>query len=119
MYTKIREILDSKGLAKSQIAILDAMLKLRQVCCDPRLVAIPSAKKVKSSAKLEQLLEMLEELLEEGKKILLFSQFTSMLDLIIPELKNRAIDFVEIRGSTTDRATPVKRFQNKEVPYFF
>jgi superfamily II DNA or RNA helicase len=118
MYEKIRDALTSKGLAKSQILILDAMLKLRQVCCDPRLVAIPSAKNVHSSAKLDLLLEMLEELLEEGKRVLLFSQFTSMLDLIIPELEKREIDFVEIRGSTADRATPVRRFQNQEVPLF-
>ncbi|MBA4027368.1 MAG: helicase [Cyanobacteria bacterium DS3.002] len=118
MYEKVKDALASKGLAKSQIVILDAILKLRQVCCDPRLVSIPSAKKVQSSAKLDLLLGMLEELLDEGKKVLLFSQFTSMLDLIIPELKKRQIDFVEIRGDTTDRATPVERFQNHEVPLF-
>ncbi len=118
MYEKVKEALASKGLAKSQIIILDAMLKLRQVCCDPRLVSLNAAKKVTATAKLELLLEMIEELVAEGKKILLFSQFTSMLDLIIPELNKRKIDFVQIRGDTRDRAIPVKQFQNGDVPLF-
>ncbi len=77
-----------------------------------------AAKDIRSSAKLDLLLSMLEELLSEGKKVLLFSQFTSMLDLIVPELRKRTIDFVEIRGDTKDRALPVRRFQNGEVPLF-
>lgn len=67
---------------------------------------------------MQLLLEMLEELIAEGKNILLFSQFTSMLDLIIPELNKRKIGFVEIRGTTQDRATPVKVFQAGKVPLF-
>ena len=118
MYEKVKEALASKGLAKSQIIILDALLKLRQVCCDPRLVSMPAAKKIQSTAKLDLLLSMLEELLAEGKRILLFSQFTSMLDLITPELAKRQIHFVEIRGDTKDRATPVQKFQNGDVPLF-
>jgi superfamily II DNA or RNA helicase len=118
MYEKVQDALAVKGLAKSQIIILDAMLKLRQVCCDPRLVKLSSAAQVDNSGKLEQLLEMLEELLSEGKRILLFSQFTSMLDLIMPELEDRNIQFVQIRGDTKDRATPVQLFQSGQVPLF-
>jgi SNF2 family DNA or RNA helicase len=61
---------------------------------------------------------MLEELLAEGKRILLFSQFTSMLDLVIPELEKRKIDFAQIRGDTKDRAAPVQQFQKGTVPLF-
>lgn len=118
MFGKVKDALSSKGLAKSQIIILDALLKLRQVCCDPRLLAVQAAKKVTSSAKLELLLDMLDELIAEDKKILLFSQFTSMLDLIIPELERRQISFVQIRGDTKDRLTPVKQFQEGRVPLF-
>lgn len=118
MYEKVKEALASKGLAKSQIIILDAMLKLRQVCCDPRLLSLPQAKSIESSAKLEMLLEMIEELIDEGKRILLFSQFTSMLDLIVPKLIQKNIEFVEIRGDTKDRTTPVQLFQEKKVPLF-
>ena len=70
----------SKGLARSQIIILDALLKLRQVCCDPRLVeAREPRKSAMPSAKLERLTEMLPELIAEGRRVLVFSQFTSML----------------------------------------
>ncbi len=61
---------------------------------------------------------MLESLLEDGRRVLLFSQFTSMLDLMKPELNKRRMAFVELRGDTRDRETPVQRFQNKEVPLF-
>ena len=61
-------------------------------------------------------MEMLPELLAEGRKVILFSQFTSMLDLIKPELSQRGIAFSEIRGSTKDRKAPVEAFQSGAVP---
>jgi superfamily II DNA or RNA helicase len=118
MHEKIRAEIAAKGLGRSHIVILDALLKLRQACCDPRLVKIAAARRVKGSAKLDQLLTMLPELIEEGRRILLFSQFTSMLDLVKPELESREIRYVELRGDTRDRATPVTRFQACEVPLF-
>ncbi len=118
MDDRIRKLVASRGLDRSRIEVLDALLKLRQVCCDPRLVKLPSAAGVTASAKLERLMEMLEELLEEGRKVLLFSQFTSMLDLIEPRLREQRIEFVRLSGDTDDRATPVKRFQKGEVPLF-
>jgi SNF2 family DNA or RNA helicase len=63
-------------------------------------------------------MEMLPPLIEEGRQILLFSQFTSMLDLIKPALAEAGIDFVELRGDTKDRAGPVACFQNGKVPLF-
>lgn len=118
MNEKVQEEVTSKGLARSQIVILDALLKLRQVCCDPRLVKIAAASKTHTSAKLTTLLGMLPTLIEDGRRILLFSQFTSMLDLIKPELDIAGIPYVELRGTTKDRRTPVARFQKKEVPLF-
>jgi SNF2 family DNA or RNA helicase len=118
MHDKVQQAVSEKGFNRSHIVILDALLKLRQVCCDPRLVKLPSAKKAKRSAKLDGLMEMLPEMIEEGRRVLLFSQFTSMLDLIKPELDKAGIPFVEIRGDTIDRKTPVQRFQNGEVPLF-
>jgi len=118
MNDKVRDEIAAKGLGRSHIVILDALLKLRQTCCDPRLVKLEAAKKVTDSAKLEELMTMLPTLIEEGRKILLFSQFTSMLDLIKPELKKIDIPFVELRGSTKDRATPIKQFQKGDVPLF-
>jgi hypothetical protein len=118
MHARVRDALRLRGLARSRIVVLDALLKLRQVCCDPRLVKVSAAHGVRGSAKLEALLEMVPELIDEGRRILLFSQFTSMLDLIKPELQKCAIDFVELRGETRDRVTPVQRFQAGEVPLF-
>ncbi|HJX18447.1 MAG TPA: DEAD/DEAH box helicase [Acidiferrobacterales bacterium] len=118
MHDKVRREIEKKGLARSQIVILDALLKLRQVCCDPRLLKLDSAKKVKHSAKLELLMDMLPELIEEGRRVLLFSQFTSMLALIEAELKTRDIPYVLLTGDTKDRATPIDRFQSGAVPLF-
>jgi len=118
MNEKVRQEIDKKGIARSQIIILDALLKLRQVCCDPRLLKLEAVKKVKHSAKLDLLMELLPDMIIEGRRILLFSQFTSMLSLIEDELVKRKIDFVKLTGQTKDRATPINRFQNKEVPLF-
>jgi SNF2 family DNA or RNA helicase len=118
MDVRIRQEVASKGFARSQIVILDALLKLRQVCCDPRLVKADSARAVKEHAKLDLLMEMLPELVEEGRRILLFSQFTSMLALIQEALQQVKLDYVLLTGDTTDRETPIKRFQAGEVPIF-
>ncbi|WP_374356442.1 SNF2-related protein [Chitinimonas sp.] len=118
MDAKVREAVAGKGFARSQIDILDALLKLRQVCCDPRLLQQDSAREVKEHAKLDALMCMLHELLEEGRRVLVFSQFTSMLALIEAELHKAAIPYVLLTGDTRDRDTPVQRFQAGEVPIF-
>jgi superfamily II DNA or RNA helicase len=118
MHEKVRREVAEKGLARSHIVVLDALLKLRQVCCDPRLVKLTAARQVSASAKLEHLMEMLPPLIEDGRQILLFSQFTSMLDLIKPALAEAGIDFVELRGDTKDRAAPVAQFQRGKAPLF-
>ena len=118
MEKTVREALDSKGLAKSQITILDALLKLRQVCCDPHLVKLTAAKKVTASAKLEQLMEMLPEMLAEGRRILLFSQFTTMLSLIEDELVKRKIKWVKLTGQSQKRDELIEQFTSGAVPLF-
>ena len=118
MQAKVRAAVSAQGLARSHIIVLDALLKLRQVCCDPRLVKLEKAARVKESAKLELLLAMLPELIEEGRRVLLFSQFTGMLALIAAALDKAGIPYVTLTGDTTDRATPVHRFQQGEVPLF-
>ncbi|RTL54457.1 MAG: helicase [Rhodocyclaceae bacterium] len=118
MDARIRQEIASRGFARSQIVILDALLKLRQVCCDPRLVKSETAKKVKERAKLDLLMDMLPELVDEGRRILVFSQFTSMLALIETELKQIGLDYVVLTGDTKDRETPIRRFQEGQVPIF-
>jgi superfamily II DNA or RNA helicase len=118
LHAEVREQIATRGLMRSRIVVLDALLKLRQVCCDPRLVKLPSARLVDMSSKLDDLMEMVTEMIPEGRRILLFSQFTSMLDLIKPRLAAARIPFVELRGDTRDRAEPVRAFEAGEVPLF-
>jgi len=119
MDQKVREEIDRKGVARSQIVILEALLKLRQVCCDPRLVkSLSSKKQTVGSAKLTDLMQMVEDLLEEKRKILVFSQFTSMLELIEQELEARDIPYALLTGETKDRSAQVAAFQQGAVPIF-
>jgi SNF2 family DNA or RNA helicase len=118
VHETVRAAIAVRGFGPNAITVIDALLKLRQVCCDPRLVKIPAAGRVKESGKLSHLASMLREMVPEGRRVLVFSQFTSMLDLIKLELEAAAIDYVELTGRTMDRATPVERFQRGEVPVF-
>jgi superfamily II DNA or RNA helicase len=118
MDARVREAIADMGFNRSQIVILDALLKLRQVCCDPRLLKSEAAKKVKERSKLDLLMAMLPEMVEEGRRILLFSQFTSMLDLIRVELERARLGYVLLTGDTADRETPIREFQEGGVPIF-
>jgi SNF2 family DNA or RNA helicase len=119
MHAKVQAAIAQKGLARSGIIILDALLKMRQACCDPRLLKLKTVAKAKAgSAKLDRLMEMLGIMFAEGRRVLLFSQFTEMLALIQSRLEGDGIDFVKLTGDTRDRATPVKKFQGGDVPLF-
>jgi len=118
MEQKVQQAIASKGLARSHITILDALLKLRQVCCDPRLLALAQARKVKDSAKLELLMQMLPEMVEEGRRILLFSQFTKMLGHIETELKQHNISYTKLTGQTRNRDAAIEAFKNGEADVF-
>ncbi len=119
MHDRVRDAIAEKGLARSGIVILDALLKLRQACCDPRLLKLSTAKSANAgSAKMDRLFEMLPQMLDEGRRVLLFSQFTSMLALIQAELDARKMPYALLTGETRDRESVVKRFQAREVPLF-
>ena len=118
MDARIRDAIAARGLAASRITILDALLKLRQVCCDPRLVRLDSARKVTESAKRARLFALLEELVAEGRKILIFSQFVKMLRLIEGDVAARGWDYAMLHGSTKDRDVQVSNFQSGNLPLF-
>ncbi len=118
MQEKVSTSIENKGLSGSHIVILDALLKLRQVCCHPQLIKNSEYKLPNQSAKLKQLMEMLPEMVEEGRRILLFSQFTSMLAIIEEELKKHKIDYVMLTGQTRNREKPVDEFQSGKIPVF-
>ncbi|WP_350259841.1 DEAD/DEAH box helicase [Stenotrophomonas riyadhensis] len=118
MEKQVREAISDSGLARNHIRVLDALLKLRQVCCDPRLLPSDAPARNAGSAKLELLREMLPSMVEEGRRILVFSQFTGMLSLIAQALDDLGLAYVTLTGDTQDRATPVQRFMQGEVPVF-
>jgi len=118
MDSRLKGIIADKGLKRSQIEVLDALLKLRQVCNHPKLLSLKGAKKVNKSAKIDYLMETLPEQIDEGRRILIFSQFTSMLALIEEELVAADIGFVKLTGATTKRQEVVDKFQRGDVPVF-
>lgn len=118
MEKRVRELMAEKGLKRSHIEILDALLKLRQACCDPRLLKIPAAEKVKHSAKLEALVEMVSELVAEGRKILVFSQFATMLGLIEDALHQATITTSKLTGQTRKRQDAIDAFTQGKADVF-
>jgi superfamily II DNA or RNA helicase len=115
---QVRRVLQRTGFAGAQIAVLDALLKLRQVCCDPRLVKGTATPPGMERAKMELLRDMLPELVDEGRRVLVFSQFTEMLSLVQQELDALPLPYLSLTGDTPVRARGdiVQRFQHKEVP---
>ena len=101
--------IETDGLTKSKIQVLEALLRLRQAAChpallDPKRIADPSAK-------LEALLAQLREVLEEGHKALVFSQFTSLLKIVGRRLNEDGVVYEYLDGTTRDRQARVERFQ--------
>jgi SNF2 family DNA or RNA helicase len=102
--------IETEGLAKSKIQVLEALLRLRQAACHPGL--LNPDRSGEPSAKLELLLEQLSEVLEEGHKALVFSQFTSFLKIVRERLDRTAISYEYLDGGTRDRQARVEHFQN-------
>ncbi len=111
MSDKVRKAIQERGLARSHIIVLEALLRLRQVCCDPALLKLDDGIE-RPSAKLDRLLEMVLELLSEGRRIIVFSQFTSMLDLVRRRFDAERVRYSVLTGQTRDRKSAVDRFQN-------
>jgi SNF2 family DNA or RNA helicase len=117
-HADVRRAIRAKGFAGSSIAILDALTKLRQACCDPRLVAMDAARPVGESAKLDALLKMLDDQLAGGHRVLVFSQFTSMLALASDALRARGVRHLVLTGQTRDRQRLVDAFEAGQADVF-
>ena len=104
--------IEKDGLSKSHIHVLEALLRLRQACCDPRLLPYEQTKGIEESTKVEALFELVEDAVEEDHKMIVFSQFTGVLDILEAGLKERNIEYARLDGSTKDREAPVNSFQN-------
>jgi SNF2 family DNA or RNA helicase len=143
---ELLEAVGAQGVAKSRMVVLTALLRLRQVCCDLRLLklekrsdgvlergsdvkagpplqppptpCLPSAPS-SSSGKMDMFGELLEEVIDGGHRVLVFSQFVGMLTLLKEKLAAEGIEFCYLDGSTRDRAGVVERFQtNAAIPVF-
>lgn len=115
---QVRRALERRGLAGSQVTVMDALLKLRQVCCDPYLLKQGRMPRGLERAKLDWLRDTLPALVQEGRRILVFSQFTSMLALIQQQLQEQHIPGLSLTGATDPaaRSELIARFQAGAAP---
>jgi superfamily II DNA or RNA helicase len=102
--------IETDGLAKSKIQVLEALLRLRQAACHPGL--LDPERRSEPSAKLESLLAQVNEVIDEGHKVLVFSQFTSFLSIVRDRLDGDRVVYEYLDGATRDRQARVERFQN-------
>ena len=137
---EVLEAVGTQGLAKSRLVVFTALLRLRQICCDLRLLDLsrkrnegseeknippvprqpsqPSPPLRDPSGKLEAFDELLQEITDGGHRVLVFSQFVSMLSLLKEKLNEQEIDFCYLDGSTTNRGDVVEKFQRGSAPVF-
>jgi len=109
--------IETEGLAKSKMQVLEALLRLRQAACHPGLIDLQ--RRGENSAKLDSLLNQVREVLDEGHKALVFSQFTSLLAIVRERLDADGVTYEYLDGATRDRQARVERFQNDpDCPLF-
>ena len=118
-----KEVMDAvgaNGVAKSKMIVLNALLRLRQICCDLRLLKMENAEFTDdSSGKVAMFGELLEQAIDGGHRVLVFSQFTTMLALLKDKLTAEKIEYCYLDGSTTNRGAVVEKFQgNAKIPVF-
>ncbi len=118
MNKRVRQAIAAKGGNQYQMVFLDALLKLRQICCHPVLLPDNFEAEQMDSAKLDFLNDLLDVLVEEGRRILIFSQFTTMLGRIQDQLKDKGITHLLLTGESKNRGELVDQFQSGEFPVF-
>ncbi|MCF7849918.1 MAG: DEAD/DEAH box helicase, partial [Kiritimatiellales bacterium] len=116
---KISNIVAEQGFNKSRMEILTTLLRLRQTCCHIDLLKMEDVKSEFPSAKMDIFFELLDEALDSKHRVLVFSQFTSMLAILRKELEDRDLQYCYLDGSTKDRQEVVKEFnRNRDIPVF-
>ena len=116
---EIKGRIEEVGLEKSQMTILAALTRLRQVCCDPRLLGLPDASALPPSAKLDAFKELMADCVGSGRKVLVFSQFVEMQKLLGDALNELKIPYLWLHGGTKNREELVQQFQSKSGPPVF
>ena len=127
LYEKVRNTYRSQvlrlvaetGIERNALTVLEALLRLRQACCHPDLLPFDEARAVAASAKTELFLETVEELLAEGRRVLVFSQWTTMLKILRKQLGELGIETGYLDGATRDRAAVIARAQADDGPPVF
>lgn len=115
---EVHEEISRLGVERSKLLVLDALLKLRQVCNHPQLLRLPSAQKVKNSAKMDLFMEWIPSMVKEGRRILVFSQFTGMLSIIEEALTKAGVRYLTLTGQSKDRGQLCDDFQAGKAPVF-
>ncbi|HEX4622150.1 MAG TPA: DEAD/DEAH box helicase, partial [Myxococcaceae bacterium] len=116
---KVYETIEKVGFKRSRISILAALMKLRQICCDPRLLKLPPGTLLPPSAKLERFGLLVDDLVDEGHRALVFSQFTEMLALLTAQADEKKIPYQYLDGRTKDRMARVDAFNDPKGPPLF
>jgi len=98
--------------------VLSAILRMRQICCDARLLDLDPDKLKHPSSKLELFSELLDEAIDGGHRVLVFSQFVKMLTILRERLEENGVEYCYLDGSTAKRGQVVQRFQNSTIPVF-
>ncbi len=118
---QVLQKVDEKGLAQSQMSILDALLKLRQICCHPKLLKLdmPGMSTNLPSGKFEAFKDLVTGIMDDGHKVLVFSQFVQMLQIVRSWLNMNKIPFAYLDGASKDRYEQVENFNNDpQIPIF-
>ncbi|QSQ18549.1 DEAD/DEAH box helicase [Myxococcus landrumensis] len=116
---KVNESIEKVGFKRSRVSILAALMRLRQVCCDPRLLKLPPGTLLPPSAKVERFMELVEDLVAEGHRALVFSQFTEMLELLKQEADKKGLRYLYLDGRTKDRMGKVDEYNRPDGPPLF
>ncbi len=117
-HAEVRRAIEKKGLGASTITILAALMRLRQCCCDPRLLPGDAAREVSLSAKYDAFRALLRAQLDGGRRVLVFSQFARMLALMAQALRDDGIRHVMLTGATANRQAPIDAFENGHAEVF-
>jgi len=116
---KLEALVSSQGFQKSRMEVLKTLLRLRQACCHLDLLKMEGVKSQAPSGKLDMFREMIEEAMDGGHRVLVFSQFTSMLGILKQELEKMDLTYCYLDGSTKKRMDVVRRFQgDRSIPVF-
>ncbi|MGB1016564.1 MAG: DEAD/DEAH box helicase, partial [Nannocystaceae bacterium] len=116
---EIQGRIDDVGLDKSHMTILAALTRLRQVCCDPKLLGLPDTSTLPPSTKVEAFRELIADCMDGGHKVLVFSQFVSMQKILKGVLEELEIEYLWLHGGTKNREELVQTFQSRSGPPVF